>query len=112
MVYKSDFACNSEGCLSEPAYCIEWFGLNQHGKNPIVVMERYSCDNSRHLIASSQNNVFGGYPDEIQNTTHYEAKPKLLTAVKMAMDGKLDPLSIDHLVVNADPNPRQLRLGF
>jgi hypothetical protein len=100
--------CDYEGCWDRAKYCIEWWGLNQYGENPIVADECYACSNPSHLIELSQHKAYGGYPDEIHSVENYEVKPKLLSLVKKAIDGELAPESIDNLVLIADPPKEQL----
>ncbi len=107
---QTPFECGYKECNNQPDYCVEWWGLNQHGKDPMVVLERYSCRDPHHLIRVSHNDIFGGYPDEIQDASTYHALPKLLSAVRSAMDRKLDHSSIANLVRDADPHPNQGRL--
>lgn len=102
--------CNYEGCGEKAGYCIEWWGLNQHGKNPVVADERYSCSNPEHLIRLSQHNAYGGYPDEIYSVGTFEIKQDLLSLVKKAIDGDLESETIDNLVLIADPPKEQLSL--
>ncbi|GAF85972.1 unnamed protein product, partial [marine sediment metagenome] len=59
--------CNYEGCWSRAKYCIEWWGLNQHGKNPVVADERDVCANPKHIISLANHDEYGGYPDEIHS---------------------------------------------
>jgi len=108
--------CNYEGCNKRARYCIEWWGLNQHGKNPHLADECYSCTDPHHLIKLSHNSNLGGYPDEIYTDTppgvRSKVLPKLLELVKKAMDGELKPDSIENIVEHSDPPKEQLALAF
>ena len=102
--------CDYEGCWDKAKYCIEWWGLNQHGENPIVADECYVCSNPKHLIELSQHRAYGGYPDEIHSIETYEVKSKLLSLVEKVIDGELELETIDNLVLIADPPKEQLQL--
>lgn len=102
--------CQYEGCQRKSAYGLEWWGLNQHGKDPRIVAERYSCHLSEHLVGLAHHDDFGGYPDEINVADTGEVKSRLLDLVRRALDGEVDRETIDHLVSVADPPPGQLSL--
>ncbi len=99
-----------QGCPNKAKYCIEWWSLNQYGKNPYVVDERYSCAKPDHLIALSEHKEYGGYPDEINTVEGERVKPELLSLVKKAMDKELDIDTIDDIVYVADAPKEQLKL--
>ena len=106
--------CSYDGCEKKARYCIEWWGLNQHGKNPIVVDESYSCTNPHHLIELSHNPNLGGYPDEIniEPGLYEEPLPKLLALVQQAMDEELKLDTIENIVMISDPPKEQQAFAF
>ena len=82
--------CQYEGCNNKDFYCIEWWGLNQHGKDPEIVNETYSCTNSEHLLAMCHPNQYDGtFPDEINIDETGEARPELLRIVKRLLGRKV-----------------------
>jgi hypothetical protein len=99
--------CEHEGCKNKDVYCVEWWGLNQFGKDPEIVHEVYSCANPKHLIALSGPEEYdGSLPDNIYNVNTDKGKPRLLAIVTNALEGKLDhqtKRAIDHLtsIVNS-----------
>ena len=99
--------CAYEGCTNKRQYCIEWQGLNQYGKRPVVVQERFSCFNPERLIALSHHEHYGGYPDEINDRHTFELKKDLLTFVKKSMDGDLNKETLDNLTNIFDPPKEQ-----
>lgn len=102
--------CEYEGCQRKSAYGLEWWGLNQHGEDPRVVAERYSCPIPEHLVRLAHHDDFGGYPDEINDADTGEVKSRLLDLVCKALDGEVDKETIDSLVSIADPPVGQLQL--
>jgi hypothetical protein len=103
--------CDFDGCTTKARYCIEWWGLDQYGENPVVADERSSCGDPEHLIALSQHNEYGGYPDEIHNANTGDVKHRLLELVNAAIDDTLDKETIERLVEFGD-SPRQQLLLF
>ena len=84
---SNKYKCYIEECESPLKYTIEWYGLNQHGKNPLVVDERNVCENIEHLVSASFHSRFGGFPDGItDHSTHYKEHPDLLERVIKRMD--------------------------
>jgi len=61
MAYK----CSIENCQNPASYLIEWYGVNQHGENPVVVDERQVCENFDHIVRASHHESYGGFPDGI-----------------------------------------------
>ncbi|MEK6950979.1 MAG: hypothetical protein AABX13_04625 [Nanoarchaeota archaeon] len=112
MIRNWGYECGYEHCDRSAVYCLEWWGVNQYGKNPIIVSERYSCLDPEHLIDLAHHNEYGGYPDEINSVETGEAKSRLLELVKKGMDRELDLDTLDNLVLIADPPPEQLRFSF
>jgi hypothetical protein len=98
--------CEYKGCNNNAEYSIEWWGLDQDGKNPTIVDELHTCNNPEHVVNLSKHQEFGGYPDEIQSIGNYEPKTAILYQVKDVIDGKLEKIDISV----ADPLKEQLRL--
>lgn len=107
----SSYQCAYPDCPAASAYCLEWWGVNQHGKNPLVVYERYSCEDSAHLIACADHEDFGGYPDEVYRCDDSEeVLPQLLFFIRGALDKTLSASTLENLVLIADPDKRQIDL--
>jgi len=100
--------CASFSCAEKPFYCLEWWGLNQHGENPLVVFERYSC--AMHLLNSAIHECYGGYPDEIQDAVTLTPKPRLLAVIKKAFDEEWESERLEGMLHIVDPPKEQLSL--
>ncbi|MDP3733622.1 MAG: hypothetical protein Q8R37_00165 [Nanoarchaeota archaeon] len=79
--------CYIDNCSASTQYIIEWYGLNQHGKNPLVVDERAVCSDIEHLVKASYHHLFGGIPDGIVDYETWEKEhPLLVQEVIFAME--------------------------
>ncbi len=74
-------------CGKPAKYIIEWYGVNQFGKNPEVADEKSVCSNFNHIVQASRHEDYGGVPDGIVDykTLNIE-HPSLLEKVIEAMD--------------------------
>jgi len=95
-------------CAEAPLYCLEWWGVNQYGKNPLVVFECYSC--ASHLLSSALHLDYGGYPDEIQDSETLQPQPYLLAVVSRALDEEWSPQRLEEMLHLVDPRDGQLFL--
>jgi hypothetical protein len=75
--------CDFEDCNSLADYNIEWWGLNQRGKSPVMVHERYSC--LRHLLPLSRNLDLGGVPDMIYSFPGYKENLQTLELISQVL---------------------------
>jgi hypothetical protein len=103
--------CEYMDCKSNAIYNIEWWGLNQHGKNPEIIVQRYSCSIPRHLLNLSRSDEFGGYPNRIEDLDGNN-KVYLLRSVKKALDNRLNEFQIEGMISNHDPDTRQLTFNI
>lgn len=78
--------CYLDGCQKPPKYIIEWYGLDQHGKNPEVADERAVCEEFEHLVKLSYHDSFGGVPDGIVDFDNWDKEnPSLVKRVIESM---------------------------
>lgn len=106
--------CKLEGCLRPPVYVIEWYGLNQHGKNPIVADEALVCGNFAHIFALSHHPAYGGTPDgvvdiETLDIEHPDIVDKILQAMRVEDE---TPELLERHLQTVDITGRQLVLPF
>lgn len=68
-------------CGERSKYILEWYGVNQHGKNPLVVHEVSSCPNFEHIveIMNSNSNKFGTPLDGIVDSETLDVEHPILT---------------------------------
>ena len=79
--------CYIDGCECPAKYCIEWYGVNQHGGDPLVADERPVCGNMDHIVSASAHDDYGGTPDGIVDIKTYEIEhPELLEKVIKLME--------------------------
>lgn len=106
--------CQYSGCLKSAVYGLEWFGEDDSDGEIYddidLAAEIFVCFNPRHIVELSKIYKPGRFPDEIYYIDDHTSKEKLLESVKRAMGGYLDEDSIDDLVKNIDPDPRQLTI--
>ena len=78
--------CYVDECQNKARYIIEWYGLNQYGKDPEVVDEIAACEQFLHLVSLSYHDEFGGVPDGIVDFDDRDKEnPSLLEKVIGAM---------------------------
>ena len=74
-------------CGDDYRFILEWYGVNQHGKNPELVDESHVCGEFRHIFEASHHDDYGGIPDRIIDLEHTE-HPRILEFVEGAMAAK------------------------
>jgi len=78
-----------DDCGKKSLYVLEWWGVNQYGENPEVVLELGSCGNFEHMLnASTIGSNDLDVLDEIYNTKDYAQHPELSRLVNQAFRQK------------------------
>jgi len=79
--------CCVEGCINQAQYVIEWYGLNQFGKNPVVADERPVCGDFTHMVHASFHDQFGGVPDGVVDAETLDKEhPELVARIIAEME--------------------------
>lgn len=68
-------------CEKPSLFVIEWYGVDQYGKNPELVDDRGVCGSFEHLVHASRHEEYGGVPDAIFLKYSNKKQSELLNAV-------------------------------
>jgi len=98
--------CDYPGCDGNAKYCIEWWGVDQFGGDPLVERERHTCSYEDHIIHLARTGFNGGVPDEINKDDTGKVEEGLLKIIKKIMSEEKEPVDLKH------ENPQQKRFSF